>query len=97
VLPVLQPVGGVDHQQVLIRPESVEIGVVHGSARCPVGIMVYWASPGSKAAALFGEDVLQKRQSIRTAHAEPSHVGYIEKAGAAAGRQVFLYDPGGIL
>ena len=51
-VPVLLPVGGVDDQEVFFAVQSIQVRVIKGTPVC-VGIMVYCARPGSKAAALL--------------------------------------------
>ena len=96
VVPVLVPVGRVDHEEVLAVDVAVEVGVVD----CPAGLGGHHRVLRLERIEGFrvvGEHVLQEGRRAGTAQYEPAHVRDVEKAGAAAGGEVLGDDAARVL
>ena len=91
VRPVLLAVGRVDHQQVLVLDETVQVGVVDHAAR-PVRDHRVLAEADVQRRRVVAQGVLQEGQGVRAADDETPHVRDVEQPGALAGRQVLLQD-----
>ncbi len=93
--PVFLPVGRVDHQQVLVLDEAVEVGVVDRAAGSRgnerVLGLAYLQSGG-----IVAQNMLQEGKRTRAADGEAPHVGDVEQAGGAPRGQVLGDHSGGI-
>jgi hypothetical protein len=87
--PVFLSIGCIDHQQVAILEESVEVGIVHGTAGL-IGNQGILTLAHVKCPGVVGEHVLQKIKCAGSGDDEPAHVGYVEKSGCAPCRQVLF-------
>ena len=93
VVPVLLPVGGVDDQQVLVRQEAIQVGVVDSTAGLGGNDRVLGLAD-VQGAGVVGQHVLQERHGAGAANDETPHVRDVEQAGVLARRQVLLDDAG---
>ena len=91
VLPVLDPVGGIDHEEVRRHVEAVEVGIVHGAARGSGHDGVLRLQRVERLG-VVGEHVLEKGHGAGAAKDEASHVADVEEAGSAACREVLVDD-----
>ena len=93
---VLIGVGGVDHQQVPVLLEAVEVGVVHRAAALvgDDGVLGLVEVQGHDIA---GEDMLEEGDRLGALHQNAAHVGHIEEAAGVAGIQMLGDDLGGVL
>ena len=96
VLPVLEAVGRVDDEQVLVVDEAVQIGVVDGAAAL-VGDDRVLRLADLEGGGVVGQDVLQEGQRVGAADEEAPHVGDVEQAGRPAGREVLGDDAAGVV
>ena len=96
MLQVLVRVGGVDHQQIPVLLEAVEVGIVHRAAVLigDDGVLGLVQVQGHDVAA---EHVLEEGDHLRPLHQDAAHVGHIEEAAPVAGIQMLRHDVGGIL
>ena len=93
---VLVRVGGVDHQQIPVLLEAVEVGVVHRAAVFvgDDGVLGLVQVQGHDVAA---EYMLEEGDRLRPLHQDAAHVGHIEEAAGVAGIQMLGDDVGGVL
>ena len=93
---VLVRVGGVDHQQVPVLLEAVEVGVVHRAARFigDDGVLGLIEVQGHDVA---GENVLEEGDHLRALHQNAAHVGHVEETACVAGVEVLGDNVGGVL
>ena len=91
-----RPVGGVDHEQEVVRSEPVEVGVVDGPPPF-VGEERVVGRAGRERRRVVGEDAAKGRLRPGPPDAEPAHVGYVEEARAAPGGEVLGDDPAPVL
>ena len=93
---VLVRVGGVDHQQIPVLLEAVEVGVVHRAAVFvgDDGVLGLVQVQGHDVAA---EYMLEEGDRLRPLHQDAAHVGHIEEAAGVAGIQMLRHDVGGVL
>ena len=96
VVPVLVPVGRIDDEQVLPGGETVEVGVVDGTARLRGDHRVLRLQE-VECFGVVAEYVLQERRRSRPAEDEAAHVRNVEQPGAAAGGEVLGDDAGRVL
>ena len=96
VLQVLVDVGGVDHQQIVVLLEQIQIRVVHGPAVL-VGNDAVLGHVQVQGADIAGQHVLEKFLALGPLDQQAAHVGHVEQAAHLAGIQVLGNDAGGIL
>ena len=96
VLQVLVDVGGVDHQQIVVLLEQIQIRVVHGAAVL-VGNDAVLGHVQVQGADVAGQHVLKKFLALGPLNQQAAHVGHVEQAAHLAGIQVLGDDAGGIL
>jgi hypothetical protein len=82
-------VGRIDDQQIVIRNETVKIGVVDGTALF-VGNDRVLAFSDFQSGGIVGKDMLKEGERGRTADVDSTHVGDIENAGVISGGKMFL-------
>ena len=88
---VLVRVGGVDHQEVPVLEEPIEVGVVHGAAVL-VGDDAVLGFVHVQGQHVAGQHVLQEGDRVGALHPQPPHVTHVEEAAAVAGEQVLGDD-----
>ena len=94
--PILRPVPSVDDEQEVLCVEAVKIGVVDGAAGF-VGNEGVLGMAGIECTGVVGQRLEQEFLGASTPDSEPAHMGDVEQAGAAPGRQVLLDDAGRVL
>ena len=89
-------VGSVDHQQIALLLEAVEVGVIHRAA--PLvgddGVLGLIDSDGRRVA---GQHVLEEGHRLGAVHQDAAHVGHVEEAARTAGIEVLGHDLAGVL
>ena len=96
MIEVLVRVGGVDHQQIPVLEEPIQVCVVHGAAvlgrdDAVLGLVQVQCQH------VAGQHVLQEGHRVGALHPEPAHVAHVEEAAAVPGEQVLGDDALGVL
>ncbi len=92
MVPVLFPVGCVDHQQVDILVKTVQIGIING-------ISVFIRDNGVltlahfKSTGIISQYLLEKWQGILPADDKTSHMRHIKESSTLPGNQMLLKHP----
>ena len=93
---ILLCVGGVHHQQIVVRLKHIEVGIVHGAAVL-IGDDAVLCQTHIQCRHVAGQHVLQKGLTLRTLNEQSSHVGHIEQTAHLPGIQVLGNNAGGVL
>ena len=96
MLQILVDVGGVDHQQIAVLLEQVQIRVVHGAAVL-VGNDAVLGHVQVQSADVAGQHMLEKFLALGPLDQQAAHVGHVEQAAHLAGVQMLGDDAGRIL
>ena len=93
---VVRAVRGVDHEEEMVLPKPVEVGVVLGAAAF-VGDERVVRTAGRERGRVVGEDAAERRLRPGAPEPEPAHVGDVEETRVPAGREVLRDDPAPVL
>ena len=93
---ILLRVGGVHHQQIVVRFKHIEVGIVHGAAVL-IGDDAVLCQTHIQCRHVAGQHVLQKGLTLRALNEQSAHVGHIEQTAHLPGIQVLGNNAGGVL